>query len=84
LKPGKLLPHIGNDRFEMAFEFAPQTKFEFFTIHNVLPPYIEKTALSGMFRMAVLSRFLESFLKSARRGGTFNQMPLLIMNFFLF
>jgi len=72
----ELLPHIGDNIPEMALEFGSQTKFEFFTIHYILPPYVEKTALFGMNRLAVLSRFFESFLKSERRDGTFIQMPL--------
>ncbi len=40
-----LLPNLnGDDTLEMALEFGSQTKFEFFTIHYILPPYVEKTA----------------------------------------
>jgi hypothetical protein len=70
------VPHIGDDIPEMILEFGSQTKFEFFTIHYIIPPYVEKTALFGMNRLAVLSRFSESFLKYERCDGAFIQMPL--------
>ena len=42
LKLRNLLPHTDSNILEMALEFAPQTKFEFFTIHCILPPLFKK------------------------------------------
>jgi len=48
LKFRKFLPHIGKNAFEMRLKFGSQTLFEFFTIHNISPPFVENTAFLGM------------------------------------